>query len=81
MESLIVEFDRAAVPGWLEEMVDEFTEDPHCHMVVVGADDGGVLMISMWPDRVVGDVEEALRGMAPDAMVRRIRMSVPEGPG
>jgi len=77
MESLIVEFDRSAVPAWIEEMVDEFTEDPHCRMVVVGADEAGVVMISMWPSRVVGDVEAAMRNMAPEALFRRLLMSVP----
>ena len=81
MESIMVEFRRDDTPSWLEEMVDEFTEDPFCHGVLVGADEASVFFISLWAAAMAGDVEVSLRQMVPDsASLRRIVMSVPDPP-
>lgn len=78
MESIIVEFARDDTPSWLEEMVDEFTEDPFCTGVLVGADDKAVFFISLWASAVAEDVAANLTGLSPvTASVRRIVLSVP----
>lgn len=79
MESLITEFPHDDVPAWLEEMADEFTEDPFCHSVMVGADEESVMMITMWDSAVVQEVEESLRSMVlASGSVRRLYLSVPQ---
>ena len=77
MESVTVEFPRHHEPAWLQEMVDEFTEDPYCHLVMVGADDDGVVLTTMWAAEVAGDVATALAGMDSAVSVRRMVLSVP----
>ncbi len=77
MESVTVEFPRHHEPAWLQEMVDEFTEDPYCHLVMVGADDDGVVLTTMWAAEVAGDVATALADMDPAVSVRRMVLSVP----
>lgn len=77
MESVTVEFPRHHEPAWLQEMVDEFTEDPYCHLVMVGADDDGVVLTTMWAAEVAGDVATALAAMDSGVSVRRMVLSVP----
>ncbi len=77
MESVTVEFPRHHEPAWLQEMVDEFTEDPYCHLVMVGADDESVVFTTMWAAEVAGDVAAALAAMDPAVSVRRMILSVP----
>ncbi len=62
---------------WLEEMVDEFTEDPHCHFVLVGADDTTVMFLSLWSEGVADEVAASMASMAPQAHVRKLTVSVP----
>jgi hypothetical protein len=79
MESLILEFPHKEVPAWLEEMADEFTEDPFCHMVMVGADSDSVLFMSLWESSMASEVEASMRSMMlPSGTVRRLIVSVPE---
>ncbi len=81
MESIILEFLHDDTPSWLGEMVDEFTEDPFCHGVLVGADEASVLFVSLWSAEIVEDVATSLSEMAPSsASMRRIVMSVPGPP-
>ncbi len=61
----------------MQELVDEFTEDPHCHLVMVGADDDGVVLTTMWAAGVAGDVATALAAMDSAVSVRRMVLSVP----
>lgn len=77
MESISVEFARGYEPDWLQEMVDEFTEDPYCHLVMLGADDEGVVFTTMWASEVAGEVADALRKLDPVVAVRRLVLSVP----
>ena len=77
MESITVEFARHAAPDWLQEMVDEFTEDPYCHLVMVGADDTSVVLTTMWSAEVAEQVANALAEMEPAGIVRRMTLSVP----
>ncbi len=65
MESIILEFLHDDTPTWLGEMVDEFTEDPFCHGVLVGADEASVVFMSLWSAEIVGDVASNLGEMAP----------------
>ena len=90
MDSITVEFPRNGEPAWLAEMVDEFTEDPYCHLVMVGADERGVVLTTMWSTDVSEQVAASLAEMV-DAIdeldastaVRRMELSVPtlDGPG
>lgn len=77
MESITVEFARHGEPEWLQEMVDEFTEDPYCHLVMVGADDDVVVLTTMWSTEVAEQVADALVEMQPAGKVRRMTLSVP----
>lgn len=77
MESITVEFPRDQEPDWLGEMADEFTEDPYCHLVMIGADDDGVVLTTMWSAEVAAEVAVALEGMEPRGVVRRMPLSVP----
>lgn len=77
MESVTVEFPRHHEPAWLQELVDEFTEDPYCHLVMVGADDDGVVLTTMWAAGVAGDVATALAAMDSAVSVRCMVLSVP----
>jgi len=77
MESISVEFPRHHEPAWLQEMVDEFIEDPYCHLVMVAADDEGVVLTTMWSADVAADVAAALVAMDPAVKVRRMVLSVP----
>ncbi len=77
MESVVVEFPRDHEPAWLQEMVDEFTEDPYCHLVMVGADEAGVVLTTMWSAEVAADVAVALTALDPAVTVRRLVLSVP----
>lgn len=72
-----MEFPRDQEPDWLGEMADEFTEDPYCHLVMIGADDNGVVLTTMWAEEVAQEVEAALAAMEPRGIVRRMPLSVP----
>lgn len=79
MESLVLEFPLDEVPSWLEEMADEFTEDPFCHFVMVGGDSESVLFVTTWNSEIVAEVESSLRAMMlPSGSIRRLVLSVPE---
>jgi hypothetical protein len=77
MESVTVEFPRHHEPAWLQDIVDEFTEDPYCHLVMVGADDDGVVLTTMWAAEVARDVATALAAMDSAVAVRRMVLSIP----
>ncbi len=79
MESIVVEIPRYREPTWLEEMVHEFTEDPYCLHLMLGADDATIMLVTIWAGSVASEVESGLRAMADDSIrVRRLELSVPE---
>lgn len=79
MESLVLEFPHDEVPSWLEEMADEFTEDPFCQFVMVGGDETSVLFVTTWDSAIIDEVESSLRSMMlPSGSIRRLVLSVPE---
>lgn len=78
MDLIIVEFRHDQTPGWLGEMVDEFTEDPYCHGVLVGGDERSVLFLTIWASDVAQQVAESLSERSPSsASIRRVALSVP----
>lgn len=78
MQSIVVEIPRYSEPAWLEEIVHEFTEDPYCLWLLLGADEDTVMLVTIWDDSVAAEVEAGLRAMADSGRVRRLELSIPD---
>jgi len=59
----------------MEALLIELVEDPHCHLILMGSDPQGVVLITIWEAEMVGEVEAGLASLAVDG-VRLRRMSV-----
>lgn len=59
-------------------MVHEFTEDPYCVSIMLGADDDTVMLVTIWDDSVAAEVERGLRPMMEVGQIRRLELSIPE---
>lgn len=70
----MITVDDAAQAARLIELADEMMEDPQCDLVIPGVDSDGAMVVSVWPEAVVDEVERGLRsdGWA----TRRLRMIV-----
>ena len=81
MEALLLEFGGDSTPEWMVEMADELVEDPHCRLVMMGSDQDGVLMITIWEEEMIGEVESGLAGLAADGVrLRRLTLVDPRNP-
>lgn len=79
MQSIVLEVPRYSEPPWLEEIIHEFTEDPYCHHLMLGADEDTVMLVTIWADEVAAEVESGLRAMTEEpGRVRRLELSIPE---
>ncbi len=79
MQSIVLEIPRYSEPDWLEEVVHEFTEDPYCVTLLLGADEDTVMLVTIWADAVAAEVEAGLRGLTDaTARVRRFELSIPD---
>jgi hypothetical protein len=59
MEGIIIE-------GFPEELVvlaDEISEDARCSTVLIGVDEQGAVLITIWDPNTVDEVEEGLRAV------------------
>ena len=71
MEGIIIE-------GLAEDLVvlaDEISEDARCSTVLIGVDEHGAMLITIWDPDTVDEVEEGLRAV--QDRVRRVRLSDP----
>lgn len=75
MEALLIESVERGSPEWMEDLAEELVEDPHCHLILMGSDPHGVVLITIWEAEMVGEVEAGLASLAVDG-VRLRRMSV-----
>lgn len=71
MEGIIIEGE----PEALTVLADEISEDPHCSMVLVGADEQGAMLVTIWDPDVVDEVEVGLRSV--QEHVRRVELLDP----
>ncbi len=78
MEAVVLQVPAEAAPGWLPELADEMLEDARCHLVVLGADDGGAMLVTIWDSEVADEVATSLRAQAGDgAIVRKLALVTP----
>jgi len=81
MQALLLEHEGETVPRWMAELADEFVEDPHCRLVLLGSDAVGVALITIWETVMVGEVEAGLVGLVADgARLRRLKVFDPRNP-
>jgi len=81
MEALLLEFSGDRVPGWMAELADEFIEDPHCRLVLMGSDQEGVLLVTIWEAEMLGEVQAGLSDFAVEGVrLRRLAVVDPRDP-
>ncbi|MFZ0493856.1 MAG: hypothetical protein WAM81_11770 [Acidimicrobiia bacterium] len=71
MEGIIIQgpADELAV------LADEISEDARCSMVLVGVDEQGAIIITIWDPDTVDEVEAGLKAV--QDRVRRVKLSDP----
>ena len=81
MEALLLELGEGGFPSWVSELADEFVEDPHCQLVLVGSDAQGAVLITIWETEMVGEVEAGLADLTGDGVrLRRLTVVDPRNP-
>ena len=81
MEALLLEFGGDTAPQWMVELADELVEDPRCRLVLMGSDQRGVVLITIWDAEMIGEVEAGLAGLADDGVrIRRLSLVDPGNP-
>jgi hypothetical protein len=81
MEALVFTFEGEDAPQWMPELAEEFVEDPHCRLVLLGTDSEGTLLITIWEPEVAAEVEAGVVGMAVGGIrLRRMRVIDPRNP-
>ena len=82
MEAILLEFGGDSVPEWMAELADELVEDPRCRLVLMGSDQDGVVLVTIWDAEMIADVEAGLSGLGADGLrVRRLTLVDPNNPG
>jgi hypothetical protein len=71
MEGIIIDGD----PEELTVLADEVSEDPHCTMVLIGVDEEGAMLVTIWDPDIVDEVERGLRSV--QEHVRRVELLDP----
>lgn len=67
MEALLIEFPSAT--DGVDDLADEMLEDPRCHLVVLGGDQEGGVLFTIWDEETVDEVARNISNYQP----RRIR--------
>lgn len=81
MEALLIEYGGDSSPEWLTELAEELVEDPQCHLILMGSDPDGVVLITIWETEMVGEVEAGLADLAVDGVrLRRMTVVDPRNP-
>ncbi len=63
-------------PDSLLVLADEVAEDARCTGALVGVDDEGAILVTIWDSGAVGEVEEGFRAVYGDR-VRRMQLVDP----
>jgi hypothetical protein len=77
MKALLYEFEGPGVPSALIELADEMSEDPRCRVLIVGGDEVGSTLVSVWDEDVTDEVAAGLGGRDDSGRVRSL--DVPSG--
>jgi hypothetical protein len=56
-------------------LADEISEDPRCSMVLIGADEDGAILVTIWDPETVEEVEAGLKAVPGE--VRRVQLVDP----
>ncbi len=76
MRALLLESPPDLPADWLQELTDEFVEDPQCRLALFGGDETGAVLFSLWDPRVVDEVAEGLRAAMPHgATIRALALA------
>ncbi len=79
MEGLLLEFGEDRARESIVELAEELVEDPRCRLVLMGADQNGVVLVTIWDAEVIGEVEAGLA--ADGTRLRRLTLVNPTSPG
>ncbi len=80
MQALVLQVPAEGAPGWLPELADEMLEDARCHHVLLGVDDAGAILVTVWDPEVAEEVATSLRAQAGEgAVVRNLALVIPAG--
>jgi len=71
MEGIIIQ----GPPAELTVLADEISEDARCSMVLIGVDEQGAMLITIWDPDIVDEVEAGLGTV--QERVRRVKLSDP----
>jgi hypothetical protein len=81
MEALLLEFGEEGGSEWMVELADELVEDPHCRLVLMGSDQRGVVLVTIWDAEMIGEVEAGLADLVANGVrLRRLSMVDPRNP-
>ncbi|MGZ8753763.1 MAG: hypothetical protein ACXW15_01100 [Acidimicrobiia bacterium] len=81
MEALLFEFGEEGGSGWMAELADALVEDPHCLLVLMGSDQRGVVLVTIWDAEMIGEVEAGLADLVANGVrLRRLSMVDPRNP-
>ena len=81
MEALLLEFGGEGTSEWMIELADELVEDPQCRLVLMGSDQRGAVLVTIWEADMIGEVEAGLAGLVADGVrLRRLSVVDPRNP-
>lgn len=81
MEALVFTFVGEHSPPWMPELAEEFVEDPHCRLVLLGTDSEGTLLITIWEPDMAAEVEQGVAALDLEGVhIRRVKMLDPRDP-
>jgi len=75
MRALLVESPADLPAGWLQELTDEFIEDPQCRLALFGGDESGAVLFSLWSASIIDEVASGLRDTTPGATMRVLALA------
>ncbi len=76
VEAVIVQQATDEDPHGLVVLADEVAEDPRCTGVLIGLDDEGAILVTIWDSGTADEVEHGLRAVYGDK-VRRMQLVDP----
>ena len=76
MELITASWDsgESGIPTDLVALVDEMQEDPHCRATLLGTDEEGAVLVTVWDESVAYEVATALVSEHPQLRVRRLAL-------
>jgi len=76
VDAIIVQQAIDEDPGSLLVLADEVAEDPRCTGALVGMDEEGAILVTIWDPGAVDEVEEGFRAVY-GVGVRRMQLADP----